>query len=126
MRSGSVATIRTPLVAESGVVASGHQDSAEAGLAVLRRGGTVVDAVVAAAFASFVVEPASCGVGGHGRMSVHLAAPGLTVGIDHFVRAPARATPESYQNAIKGWVEAGRGGAYGAINTAGRSGDAPP
>ena len=49
---------------EQGVCATGHPVSAEAGAWAIQQGGTAVDALVAAAFTSFVVEPASCGLGG--------------------------------------------------------------
>ena len=71
IRSRMIAT-RTEVVAERGVVAGGHQLEAEAGVRMLRRGGNAVDALVAAACVGFVVEPASCGLGGYGRLSVYL------------------------------------------------------
>ncbi|MBI1778044.1 MAG: gamma-glutamyltransferase family protein [Proteobacteria bacterium] len=119
LRSGSVATLRRPFAAEAGVVAAGHQDVADVGAEILKRGGNVVDAIVAAAFASFVVEPASCGIGGHGRLSIHQAGSGRTIGIDHFVRAPAQATPEMYQAALRGGSALGRDDSEGAINATG-------
>lgn len=100
MRTSHVSLTRSRLVASGGVVASGHPLAAEIGCRVLIDGGNAVDAVIAAAFASFVVEPAQCGIGGHGRMSIHLARSGRTIGIDHFIRAPAQATPEMYQAAL--------------------------
>lgn len=45
-------------------VASGHPLAAEAGLAALRAGGSAVDAVLAAAFAQWVVNGPLCGPGG--------------------------------------------------------------
>ena len=45
-------------------VASGHPLAAEAGLDALRRGGSAVDAVLAAAFAQWVVNGPLCGPGG--------------------------------------------------------------
>jgi gamma-glutamyltranspeptidase/glutathione hydrolase len=112
------AATRPALVAERSGVATGHPTSAEIGAEVLRRDGNAVDAAVAAAFASFVVEPASCGVAGHGRMSIHLARRGKTIGIDHFIRAPRRATPDMYRQALARRRGAG-GGVDGAINTTG-------
>jgi gamma-glutamyltranspeptidase/glutathione hydrolase len=45
-------------------VASGHPLAAEAGLDALRRGGSAVDAVLAAAFTQWVVNGPLCGPGG--------------------------------------------------------------
>lgn len=83
-----------------GGVAAGHPVAAEVGLAALRDGGNAVDAVVAAAFAAFVVEPAMCGIGGHGRLSVRFARSGEAWGIDHFIVAPQAATPAACEGAL--------------------------
>lgn len=102
-----------------GAIAAGHAVPVETGSAVLRAGGNAVDAIVAAAFAAFVVEPVMCGVGGHGRLSVHVAATGETWGVDHFLVAPAAATPTAFARALAAGADAERGplsvGVPGAI-----------
>jgi gamma-glutamyltranspeptidase / glutathione hydrolase len=80
----------------TGAVSCGHRLESEAGLAVLAAGGNAVDAVVAAAFAGFVVEPASCGLGGYGHLAVYLAGSRRFVSVDHYVRAPASARPDMF------------------------------
>ena len=110
---------RVPVACRRGAVACGNQAAAEIGIDMLRMGGSAVDATIAAAFASFIVEPQNCGVGGHGRMSVYMADTGYSIGIDHFIRAPALATPDMYRTALERWRDLGRGGVEGTINTTG-------
>src|SRR5438270_12692712 len=80
--------------AGTGVVAAGHPVTAEAGAAVLRRGGNAVDAAVAAMLMSFVTEPLLTGLGAGGYMLVAGAGrePAL---LDFFVEAPGRDAPDS-------------------------------
>jgi gamma-glutamyltranspeptidase/glutathione hydrolase len=96
IRSQMVAT-RTEVVAERGVVAGGHMAEAEAGVRILAEGGNAIDAIVAAAFTGFVVEPDSCGVGGYGRLALFIADRQEFVTIDHYVRAPAAAHAKMFQ-----------------------------
>ena len=97
MQRNQLVATRTPIIAENAAVAGGHPLEVEAGLRVLQQGGNAIDAVVAAAFTGFVVEPASCGVGGYGRLAVWLADRGEFVTIDHYVRAPAAARPDLFK-----------------------------
>ncbi|MBM3601163.1 MAG: hypothetical protein FJX35_23445 [Alphaproteobacteria bacterium] len=115
---GTVALARVPVHGGNGAVAAGHQAAADVGLDTLKRGGNAVDAVIAAAFASFVVEPGMCGIGGHGRMSIYLPDRRIAVGIDHFIRAPAGATAERYRQAMTHRQNAG-GTRSGSIGTTG-------
>ncbi|MBI3979564.1 MAG: gamma-glutamyltransferase [Chloroflexi bacterium] len=96
IRNKMIAT-RTELVAERGICVGGHMAEAEAGARILEQGGNAVDAVVAAAFTGYVVEPASCGVGGQGHMAVYLADRQELITIDLYIRAPGRARPDMYE-----------------------------
>ena len=60
---------------------------------MLAEGGNAVDAVVAAAFTAFVVEPINCGLGGYGHLSHVLPRRARFVTVDHGPRAPAAARP---------------------------------
>jgi gamma-glutamyltranspeptidase / glutathione hydrolase len=78
-------------------VSCGHVRETEAGVRMLEEGGNAIDAVVAAAFTGYVVEPANCGLGGYGHMALFLAATGQLVCVDHYVRAPAAARPDMFE-----------------------------
>jgi len=71
-----------------GAVAAGHPLTQAAGTRVLEAGGSAVDACVAAALVSWVVESPLTGPGGGGFLLVH--AEGRTVVLDCFVAVPAR------------------------------------
>jgi gamma-glutamyltranspeptidase / glutathione hydrolase len=97
MIRSQIATSRTEVVSERGVVACGHIQEAEAGVRMLEEGGNAVDAVVAAGFTGHVVEPANCGLGGYGHMALFLAETRQLVSVDHSVRAPAAAKPDMFE-----------------------------
>jgi len=88
--------VLTAAQSERGVVAAGHALEVEAGRRVFAEGGNAVDAVVAAAFAGFVVEPASCGLGGYGHLALLIGAKRAFLTIDHGPRAPAGASPDMF------------------------------
>ena len=97
IRSSQSLNSHSSLSFEHGVCATGHRVSAEAGAWVLQQGGTAVDALVAAAFTSFVVEPASCGLGGYGHFSIYLANENRYIGFDAYCRAPLSASPDMFE-----------------------------
>jgi gamma-glutamyltranspeptidase/glutathione hydrolase len=70
-----------------GVVAAGHELTAEAGARVLREGGNAIDAAVAAMLTSFVAEPLLTGLGAGGYMLVGGAGEPPVL-LDFFVAAP--------------------------------------
>jgi gamma-glutamyltranspeptidase / glutathione hydrolase len=71
-----------------GAIAAGHPLTAEVGATVLAEGGNAVDACIAAAFASWVVESPLTGPGGGGFMLVHRARDRTTRLLDFFVSVP--------------------------------------
>jgi gamma-glutamyltranspeptidase / glutathione hydrolase len=74
---------------QRGVVAAGHELTAEAGAQVLRAGGNAFDAAVCATLASLAVESQLTGLGAGGFMLAHTAA-GEDHLLDFFVEAGGR------------------------------------
>jgi gamma-glutamyltranspeptidase/glutathione hydrolase len=91
------------------VVTAGNQAS-EAGIEMLRRGGNVVDATVAASFAISVIRPQSTGIGGGGFFLLYLAKGQETVAVDFRERAPLRATRDMFLRDGKAVPELSRNG----------------
>jgi len=88
---------RSEAVGTRGVVSGGHADSTAAGMAILEAGGNAFDAIVAAAFSSFICEPAQCGLGGYGRLAGFVTAENRMVSVDHYLRAPAGVTETMFE-----------------------------
>ena len=81
----------------NGVCTTGHPLSAEAGVRIMRQGGNAFDAMVAAAFTTFVMEPESCGIGGYGHISTYVAGRREFLSIDAYCRAPSRAHARMFE-----------------------------
>lgn len=77
-------------------VSAANPLAVEAGMQVLRRGGSAVDAAVAIQAVLGLVEPQSSGLGGGAFMMVHDAATGAVTVYDGRETAPASATPELF------------------------------
>lgn len=80
----------------SGTVSSADPRASEAGMEMLRKGGSASDAAVAMLLALNVVEPQSSGVGGGGFLVHHDAGTGTIDTIDGRETAPASATPQMF------------------------------
>lgn len=93
------ASVVPPAWATAGFVASAHPLATEAGLEVLRRGGSAIDAAVAAQAMLGLVEPQSSGLMG-GAILLHYDATSRRV--DSYIgreRAPASAEPGMFKDA---------------------------
>jgi gamma-glutamyltranspeptidase/glutathione hydrolase len=101
MKLGARQFSRVEVAGNRGAIGAGHPRTAATGARILAKGGNAVDAAVAAAFMAYVVEPASAGIGGHGRLTVHMEKAKRTVGFDHYIRAPRGATPTAFQEALR-------------------------
>ncbi|MGH2460103.1 MAG: gamma-glutamyltransferase, partial [Chloroflexota bacterium] len=80
----------------NGMACAGHPLAAEAGVAILRAGGTAVDAALAVAAALNVVEPNMSGIGGDGFIMVYDASQRQIQVMNATGPAPRRATRETY------------------------------
>jgi gamma-glutamyltranspeptidase/glutathione hydrolase len=93
-------TWRPLVMGRRGVVAANHPLAAEAGVAILRRGGNAADAYLAAASTLAVVEPHMSGLGGEGFALIYDAGSGDATVVNATGRAPLAATPERFRDGI--------------------------
>jgi len=100
-------------------VAAANPIAVEAGLAVLRQGGSAVDAAVAVQAALGLVEPQSSGVGGGAFLMHYDAASGRLTAYDGRETAPGGATPGMFLD------EQGQPLSYADAVTSGRSTGVP-
>src|SRR3954471_24254452 len=89
-------TGRQPVLATRGAVAAPHHAAAEAGLQMLRRHGSAVDAAIAANAVLAVVYPHMAGLGGDLFALAWDARTGKLLGLNASGRSGASATIEWY------------------------------
>jgi gamma-glutamyltranspeptidase/glutathione hydrolase len=82
-----------PGVSAHHIIAAASPYAAEAGRAMLRQGGSAVDAAIAAQLVLTLVEPESSGIGGGAFMMVYDPKTKKTLSFDGRETAPASATP---------------------------------
>jgi len=87
---------RSVVMAPEAMVATSHPLAVEAGIDILRQGGSALDAAIAANATLGVVEPMSCGLGGDVFAIVWDAQTQSLHGLDGCGRAPLRMTREAY------------------------------
>jgi gamma-glutamyltranspeptidase / glutathione hydrolase len=91
------------------MISAAQPEAAEAGADILRAGGTVVDAAIAAAFVQTAVDPQMCGIAGMGCMQLYLPSLGVHTTIDFHGRAPAATRADMWQDRIVREAEDGWG-----------------
>jgi gamma-glutamyltranspeptidase/glutathione hydrolase len=85
---------RSVVMASGGVVASEHPLASQAGASVLARGGSAVDAAIAANAVMGVVSPMMCGIGGD-LFAIVCERDGRLHGVNASGWSPAALTPEA-------------------------------
>ncbi|QDZ02852.1 gamma-glutamyltransferase [Nitratireductor mangrovi] len=89
-------TERQAVLARTRMVAAANPIAAEAGLAVLRNGGSAADALVVVQTVLGLVEPQSSGIGGGAFLVWYDAESGKITTFDGRETAPSAATPELF------------------------------
>lgn len=93
--AGGSATI-TVLPVGKAMVSTADPRGTDAGVAILRQGGTAMDATLAVMLALTVVEPESSGIGGGGFILYHPAGSKDTFSYDGREEAPSAARPDRF------------------------------
>jgi gamma-glutamyltranspeptidase / glutathione hydrolase len=89
----------TETVAKHHMIAAANPHAAQAGLDMMRAGGSAVDAAIATQLVLGLVEPESSGIGGGAFMMVYNPKTGATTSFDGRELAPASATPTMFLDA---------------------------
>jgi gamma-glutamyltranspeptidase/glutathione hydrolase len=92
-----------------GMVCAPQPEAVEAGALALKNGGNAVDAAIVCALVQTAVDPQMCGIAGFGSLHLYLPERGEHRCIDFHGRAPAKATPEMWQDLIEWEAEDGFG-----------------
>lgn len=92
-----------------GMIVAPQPEAVEAGAEILRAGGNAVDAAIACALVQGVVDPQMAGIAGFGSLQVYLPRRGVHTCIDFHGRAPARTTPDMWEQLVEGETRDGFG-----------------
>jgi gamma-glutamyltranspeptidase/glutathione hydrolase len=87
---------------KNGMIVCPQPEAAEAGAAVLERGGNAVDAVIACAFMQGVVDPLMSGIGGFGSMQLYMPGRGVHQIVEFYAKASLSATPDMWVDKLLG------------------------
>jgi gamma-glutamyltranspeptidase / glutathione hydrolase len=92
-------TPKTLVTSRREMVVAANPQAVEAGMKVLERGGSAVDAAIVVQLVLNVVEPQSSGIGGGAFMLFHNGRSGLLTAYDGRETAPAAAKPDRFLDA---------------------------
>ncbi|HUX06864.1 MAG TPA: gamma-glutamyltransferase [Acidobacteriota bacterium] len=94
---------------EHGMVSSAHPLATQAGLTVLKQGGSAFDAAVAVAAALNVVEPMMSGIGGYGTILVYDAQKDEILFLDSSGKIPVGTDSDAFRSPTPSYLENRRG-----------------
>ena len=97
MLNAQTSTWRPVVMADNGMVASGHPLASEAGLRILKAGGNAVDAAIATWAVQGLTEPMMTGIGSDMFVMIYLAKTGEVKFINGSGFAPMAATIDYYK-----------------------------
>ena len=97
--AGTGFELRAAVEAKSFLVVAANPLAAQAGAAIIREGGSAVDAAVAVQMVLNLVEPQSSGIGGGAFLIGYDSAAGELYGLDGRETAPAATRPELFLDA---------------------------
>ena len=112
----------------SQMIVTAQPEASEAGARVLMKGGSAVDAAMAAALVAGVVDPQMCGIAGFGSCQIYDPKRGDHTVIDFHGKTPLAATPQMWEDRLEGETRDGFGFVlkdnvndlgYGAVTTPG-------
>jgi gamma-glutamyltranspeptidase/glutathione hydrolase len=92
-------TPKAPVASKRDMVVAANPLAVDAGVRILERGGSAVDAAIAVQLVLNVVEPQSSGIGGGAFMLFHNGKSGLLTAYDGRETAPASAKPDRFLDA---------------------------
>lgn len=102
LRAGlSLREPRAPIYGSRAMIVSGHAAASQAGIAILRRGGNAVDAMIAASACLAAVLGHATSLGGDCFILYRHAASGRIIGLNASGVAPQAAAPERFEGGMK-------------------------
>ena len=95
--TGKTFSTRSEVIAQHGMACTSHPLATQAAIEILKKGGTAVDAAIAANAVLGVVEPEMNGIGGDIFAIVYDAKSGKLYGLNGSGRSPYNLTPEEFK-----------------------------